>query len=289
MGNVCEFQLKSSCFRIRTGSINGFSDFLGLLFPSCVEFYEIRIFLIWSFFISVNSQKPLSAGWFSSLLQGKWLGECFPEGGESYLKEAELCQISKNFYKYLTRNWESWRFSNQSAKLRSLILALQLSELFMEVLCWQFPCIRRGSGEETDKIAAGGGKDCLAPVALPPESTGAVLSRGLFQRHEGAQIAPAHWLPPPALSLAGRPTFMFLWPSPLCPCRYDNRKKILCQGKETDIVLNIRTLTWSLDYDSNLGFNNNLWRNVFTYSGADFPTLRWELDLFCGLQDALHV
>lgn len=180
------FRLKSSFSRIQTGSMNGFSDFLGWLLPSYVEFYEIRLFLIWSSSISVNSQEPSPAGWFPSLLQGKWLGECFPEGGESYSKEAELCQISKNFYKYLTRNWERRRFSNQSAKLRSLILALQPSALFMESLCWQFPCVRRGSGEETDKIAAGEGKNCLAPVAPPPASSGALLRPGLFPWREGA-------------------------------------------------------------------------------------------------------
>lgn len=74
---------------------------------------------------------------------------CLPEGGESYLKEAELCQISENFYKYLAWNWEWRRFSNQSAKLRSLILALQLTELFVGRLKLTIPLhpqgLRRGN------------------------------------------------------------------------------------------------------------------------------------------------
>ena len=31
--------------------------------------------------------------------EGKLRNKCFPEGGKSYLEEAGLCQISKNFYK----------------------------------------------------------------------------------------------------------------------------------------------------------------------------------------------
>lgn len=36
--------------------------------------------------------------------EGKLLNKCFPEGGKSYLEEAGLCQISKNFYKHLAWN-----------------------------------------------------------------------------------------------------------------------------------------------------------------------------------------
>lgn len=53
------------------------------------------------------------------------------------------------------------------------------------------PCIRRGSGVKSDKIASRGGKDRLTPLALSSESLRGVLSPGLFWSHTAAQIATA--------------------------------------------------------------------------------------------------
>lgn len=121
---------------------------------------------------------------------------CFPKGAGSYLQEAGLCQISENFSKYLAWNWEGGRFSNQSAKLSSLILALQLTELFMGGFMLTIFLHPQGSEAETDKITAGGGKDCLTPVALSSESRQGVLSEGLLRSPAGTQIAPAGWHTP---------------------------------------------------------------------------------------------
>lgn len=55
-------------------------------------------------------------------------------------------------------------------KLRSLILALQLTELFVGRLKLTIPLHPQGSGEETDKIASGRGKDGFTPVAMSLES-----------------------------------------------------------------------------------------------------------------------
>lgn len=121
-----------------------------MVLPYCVEFYEVRIF---SFgvpsFLTIPCVLYPQDDFLHCSKANDW--ECVPPRGRGKLFERgwTLSDKWKNFYKYLAWNWDWRRFSNQSAKLRSLILALQLTELFVGRLKLTIPLnpqgLRRGN------------------------------------------------------------------------------------------------------------------------------------------------